>query len=105
MADAPKTEKLTVRAADFRAVYANAFRFRVTNNEVVVTVGFDTVGTDNQPLLIDEAQLIMTPQMAKLLIEAFQVTLAAHEKAHGIKLTADPAKLVEFEKTIQAGKR
>jgi hypothetical protein len=105
MSEKPKEEakRVLARSASFRVIYANSFRFRVSNNDVIVTLSVDTVGPDNEPLHMDEAQVAFTSTTAKLFLEALRMTITRHEERHGvIAITAD--KLSKIEQSIESKK-
>jgi hypothetical protein len=71
------------RAKDFRVVYSNTFRFRVSNTEVAIALGYQTAIPDDQILIQDEVEVVFSPTHLKFLSIAMSDAVAALEKEIG----------------------
>lgn len=91
--------KKSERSSFFRLIFANAFRLRVGNNDVGITLAVETDGPDGEAYFVDEAQVLMTPASAKLLAHMLQNAIKVFERENGPILLA-PGKLDELDRAL-----
>lgn len=87
---AEETEKKTpirmLRSKDFRAVYANTFRVRAGTGDIGIAFGYQTEvpsQSGDQSIIQDEIEIVVTPQVLKLLQLAIDDNVSALEKVIG----------------------
>jgi hypothetical protein len=91
MADDPKpTEAVQkpmarfTRTKDFRVTYANTFRIRLSAYDIGIAFGYQTEIPNDQAILQDEVEVVLTPLIMKVLRLALEDTVEAIEKAIGV---------------------
>jgi Protein of unknown function (DUF3467) len=72
-----------IRTASFRTAYSNTFRIRLGTNDVGLTFGYQTEMPNNQAVVIDEAEIVFTPPLFKVLSHAIAEAVKGMESAFG----------------------
>jgi hypothetical protein len=67
----------------FIHIFANSFRIRVGDNDVGLTFSLETDSIGGEIVVVDQAQIIMTPKTLKILSEALSVIIEKLEKEIG----------------------
>ena len=86
--DDPKAEQSQekparlLRAPNFRVAYSNTFRIRLGNQDVGIAFGYHTE-IPNQTIVQDEVEVVLTPQVFKILSLALPEVLGNLEKVCG----------------------
>ncbi|MGA7616254.1 MAG: DUF3467 domain-containing protein [Thermoanaerobaculia bacterium] len=71
-----------VRAADFRSRYANSARLQASIYDFTLTFG--QISNDREKLECEEyAEIVMSPQHAKVLLQILQRNVAGYEEKFG----------------------
>jgi len=79
----PQPQIALARAKDFRTAFTNTFRLRLGNNDCSLIFGFQTELANQQALLNEEVELVMTPITLKHLSEVLKVGIQQLETALG----------------------
>lgn len=75
-----------LRTASFKTAYANTFRVRLGTSDVGITFRYQTEMPGDQAVIIDEAEIIVTPPIFKVLSHALAEVVKGMESAFGIEL-------------------
>jgi hypothetical protein len=89
-----------IRSREFRNVYTNSFRMRATANDVGVNFGYQSELPNDETVLQDEVEIIMTPLTVKFLTLVLQSIVDDIEKQAGQKIEI-PAEMLEQFKERQ----
>ena len=83
----------TRRSPEFRRIYSNSFRYRITASELTLTFQYVTDDPEtSSPDFIDEVELTMSHSQAKNLLLYLEKLVSAFEKEFGvIKNTGGPS--------------
>jgi hypothetical protein len=84
--DAPKPPIRVGRAKDFRVVYTNTFRVRLSSADLSITFGYQTeipTPTGDQALIQDEVEVVFNPLSLKLFQMAMVDAVEGLEKSIG----------------------
>jgi hypothetical protein len=83
MAESTTAPNRLIRANDFRTIFANSFRVRVSNNDISVTFGYQSTMPDGSPVLTDEVEIVTTLLGFKILVESLKGIVESIEKSSG----------------------
>jgi hypothetical protein len=82
--DEPNTPQKKFRHSDkFNHIFTNAFRVRVGDNDVGLTFSLETDDIGGEIVVVDQAQMIMTPKTLKVLSKTLSVVIGRLEKEIG----------------------
>jgi hypothetical protein len=81
----------TGRASDFRYIYSNQSRARLTNSDLTLTFSFIADMPGGANYIEERVAIVLAPQHAKLLAQALTEAVAAFERQFGeIHVVAPP---------------
>src|ERR1700730_10762841 len=60
-----------IRAKEYRTIYTNTFRVRIGDNDVGLIIGYQTQAPNDQMLVQDEAEIVVTPRQLKFMAQMF----------------------------------
>lgn len=93
-----KDEKPIVQSKDYRTVFASAFRMRVSDNDVTVSIAAEYDDIKGNPFIQDEVRLVMTHRSAKVLMLALNNIITVYESQKG-QIQLPPGKEEEIAKS------
>jgi hypothetical protein len=72
-----------MRGPEYRVVFANQSRMRISNTEVALTFGFSDEVPGSGPFVQELVTLVLTPQHAKLVGVSLMETIRLYEEKFG----------------------
>ena len=78
-----KADKPIVRSKDYRIIFVNGFRLRVSQNDVALTMVIEMENEQGQPIIQEEVRAMMTTRSLKVLMLLLQNVVADIENKAG----------------------
>ena len=91
------------RDKNFEWYFANAFSMLLSENEVLLKCGITEDPTKKDEDILERVGLVLTPKAAKLLGHILSATMEQWEKANGVEIQLDLARIAE--RTSQVSKK
>jgi hypothetical protein len=91
------------RSQDFRFVFANTFSVSFGQAEAQLIFGIQTNPGTQDVTMEEQVGLITTHPATKLLVQMLAMIIEAHEKATGVEIQVDPARLEQIKQALAAG--
>lgn len=92
-----KPDKPVVPSKEFRTVYINAFRMRLKDNDVMLSLATEVDDSQGNEYLQDEVRVVMTPRTAKILMLSLNKVMKVYEESIGV-IQLPPSKEEEIAK-------